>query len=360
MNKKVIGCLPMYFPDEIVHAAGLLPITLFGTNEMITMADRHLMTNACDQVRSTYDGLLKGKYDFVDGIAALHVCDQVRFFLEVWQLDHPFPYFHQMWRPYKMDGSTRPFLVSELRRLKSSFESFTGKEIKDDAIRESIKLYNASRAMMRRLSRFRGKRTGMISESDMLHVVTSSMVMPREVHTKLMEELLSKIENEKKQDEQKIKIVIAGHPCGVPDDGLLNMIEDLGMAIMEDDFFGSGRSIHSDVSLEGDPIESFADFYINAIPCTTYHFPANWGGNAKTYSSYADHVIEMMKRSEAKGIIIIKVMYCDPFDMEFVLLKERLDEEKIPYLALLTEHGHYNLEPMRTRIQAFKETLESH
>ncbi len=34
-GKKAIGCFPYYTPDEIIHAAGLLPIGLWGG------ADRH-------------------------------------------------------------------------------------------------------------------------------------------------------------------------------------------------------------------------------------------------------------------------------------------------------------------------------
>ncbi len=93
---KIIGCLPMYFPEEIIHAAGALPVTLFGSDDPITLGDGHLMTNACDQVRSSFDSLLKGKYDFLDGIAAIYICDQVRFYLEVWQLDHPVDFFHHL------------------------------------------------------------------------------------------------------------------------------------------------------------------------------------------------------------------------------------------------------------------------
>ena len=109
--RKIIGVTPMYFPDEMVHAAGVLPVTLFGDSDPITLGDGHLMVNVCHILRSTFDGLLKGKYDFLDGVGILHVCDQVRFFIDTWQLDHPFPFFHQMWRPYKLDSSNRPFLV---------------------------------------------------------------------------------------------------------------------------------------------------------------------------------------------------------------------------------------------------------
>lgn len=354
---KIIGCLPMYFPDEIVYAAGALPVTLFGSDEPITLADKHLMTNACDQVRSTFDSLLKGKYDFLDGVAAIHVCDQVRFFLGVWQLDHPFPFFHQMWRPYKLDHTNRMFLVSELKRLKSSLEDFTGTEITSATLRESIGIYNRSRSMMRRLNDLRKGHPGIISASDMVNVVASSMLIPREEHNRLLEELLSKIETGERQVDQRLRIVVVGHPCAVPEDGLLDMIEDLGMVIVDDDFFSGGRYYALDVNADGDPVEALADYYMNAVPCTTRHFPGNWVDGSNKYSPYADFVMDMVMKSQARGVVMIREMYCDPFDMEFVLLKQRMEDEHVPYLALTTEHGLGPLEPLRTRVQAFEETL---
>ena len=359
INKKIIGCFPMYFPDEIVHAAGLLPITLFATDEAITMADKHLMPNACDQVRSTYDSLLKGKYDFLDGVAAIHLCDQVRFFMEVWQLDHPLPFFHQMCRPYNIDRSSRPLLVSELKRLKSSLEAYTGIKITPEAMRKSIELYNTSRTLMRELNQMRRTQPGIVSAANMVNIVASSMLMPREVHTELLKELLVKIETVKKRDDKRIKIVVAGHPCSIPDQALLELIEDPGMVVVDDDLFAGGRSFATDVKPEGDAMEAFADYYMNLIPCTTYHYPERWTGHTSNYSAYADYICNIMKNSDARGLILLKVKYCDPFDMEFVLLKEVLEKRNVPYLVLQTEVGKGPLEAIRTRVDAFREMLES-
>ena len=358
-QRKIIGCIPMYFPDEIIHAAGVLPVTIFGIDEPITLADKHLMTNACNQVRSTFDGLLKGRYDFLDGIAALHVCDQVRFFLEIWQLDHPFPFFHQMWRPYKIDSTNRPFLVSELKRLKACLEKYIGNEITSDALRQSFRIYNKSRALMRTLNDLRRDQPGIISAADMTNVVTSSMLMPREEHNELLKELLSKAGGTEIKGDNKIRLVISGHPCAIPDARLLNLIEDLGTVIIDDDFFSGGRYFAMDVRPDGDPIEAFADYYMKAIPCTTYHYPENWRGDRKTYSRYGDYIIEMVRRAQAKGVLFLRVMYCDPYDLEFVMLKEKLEEEDIPYLSLITEHEPGTLGPIRTRVQAFIEMLNA-
>jgi benzoyl-CoA reductase subunit C len=356
-NTKIIGCLPMYFPEEIIHAAGALPITLFGSDEPITLGDGHMMTNACDQVRSSFDSLLKGKYDFLDGIAAIHVCDQVRFYLEVWQLDHPVDFFHQMWRPYKLDSTTQVFLRSELKRLISSLEDFTGTEITTEALQASIKLYNESRAMMRKLNDLRKERPGIISASDMVRIVASSMLIPREEHNELLGQLLAKLEQQEIPASGKQRVIVVGHPCGIPETELLDLIEATGMVVVDDDFFTGGRYFSRDVSASGDPIDAFVDFYTNAIPCTTYHFADNWIETGKSYSPYSDFVINLMKEGQSKGVVVVKEMYCDPYDLEFALLKKRFEEEDIPYLTLSTEHGMGPLEAVRTRVQAFEETL---
>jgi benzoyl-CoA reductase subunit C len=357
--KKVIGCLPMYFPVEMVHAAGALPITLFGSDEPITLADRHLMANACDQVRSTFDSLLKGKYNFLDGVAAVHVCDQVRFFLEVWQLDHPFPFFHQMWRPYKMDSSSRQFLVSELRRLISALEIFTGNKMTPETLHKSVRVYNESRSLMRRLQDMRRRRPSVMNAAEMVNVVASSMLMPVERHNTLMKELLLEAESEANKEDRRIRIVVAGHPCAIPNPGLLNLLENSGLVIVDDDFFSGDRLFAADVVLNGDPVESFADHYVNAMPCTTYHYPENWMNKGREYSPYGDYMIEMVKKERAEAVVLLRIMYCEPLDMEFVLLKKKLEEERIPFLALYTEHGLGPLEPIRTRVQAFVETLRT-
>jgi benzoyl-CoA reductase subunit C len=356
-NTKIIGCLPMYFPEEIIHAAGALPVTLFGSDEPITLGDGHMMTNACDQVRSSFDCLLKGKYDFLDGIAAIYVCDQVRFYLEVWQLDHPVDFFHQMWRPYKLDSTTQDFFRSELERLITDLEQFTGTKITAEALQASIRLYNESRSMMRKLNDSRKKSPGILSASDMTCIVASSMFIPKEEHNELLRQLLSKLELKETPASKKQRIIAVGHPCSMPETEILDMIEANGMTIVDDDFFTGGRYFSKDISASGDPLDAFIDFYINAIPCTTYHYASTWIKPDKNYSPYADYVIDMMKQGQAKGVVVVKEMYCDPYDMEFVMMKKRLEEEGIPYISIITEHGAGPLEAIRTRVQAFEETL---
>jgi benzoyl-CoA reductase subunit C len=347
----------MYFPDEIIHAAGALPVTLLGNDQPISMADRHLMTNACHPLRSTFDALLRGQYDFLDGVAGLLVCDQVRFFMEVWQLDHPFPFFHQMWRPYKLDAANRPFLVGELQRLLSALENFTGNQITPAALCRSIELYNESRTMMRLLNGLRRNNPGVLSAGAMTEIVTSSLLIPREEHNQLLRELLAGLEGLEPVTQNRPKVVAIGHLCDSVDRELLDLIQNEGLLVIDDDFFTGKRQYAQDVTVDGDPVQALADFYINSVPCTTYHFADSWTGCNTSYSPYADYVIDMVKTGGAAGVVLLRLMYCDPVDLEYVLLKERLQEEQIPYLALFTDAGLDSPEAVRTRIQAFSESL---
>ena len=104
---------------------------------------------------------------------------------------------------------------------------------------------------------------------------------------------------------------------------------------------------------------AYATYCMNAVPCTTHHNPENWVGERSTYSSYGDWVVRMAKTSGVQGVILLQEMYCDPFDLEFVMLKKSFTEKDIPYLSLTTEHGVSSLEPQRTRVQGFLEMINS-
>jgi len=39
---KIIACVPMHIPEEIIHAAGALPVVLWESQEPVTLGFRHI------------------------------------------------------------------------------------------------------------------------------------------------------------------------------------------------------------------------------------------------------------------------------------------------------------------------------
>ena len=357
-KREVIGCLPMYVPEEIIHAAGMLPITIFEDEEPVALADKHLQTNTCELIRSTFDMTLRGKLDFLDGLVIPEICDQLRFFGDVWEKDHPFPYFDHLWTSLKLDEVSRAFLIQEWNRFKSTLGEFAGKEISDQTLWESIQHKPRHSILQRKLYTLRREKPGLISAKDMVKVVVSSMLMPKEEHSKLLTELIKDIRKETPPTNEKIKVVLVGKPCTIPEEKMLDLIEEVGMVVVDDDLYAGGRYPATDVLVGRHPIEALVDYQLNMIPCTTRQNPAYFSVTEPA-PDYSDYVIQMVKRSSAKGAIILKVMYCDPFDLEYPYLVERLSAEGIPYFALTTGYEMESSESIRTRLQAFREMIES-
>lgn len=358
-RKKVIGCLPMYIPEEIIHAAGMLPVTLLGNKEPVTLADKHLLTFICEELRSSYDMLMKGKFEFLDGVVIPLICDQIRFTSDFWDMDHPFPFFHQIWLSFRVDDMGKKFLISEFKRFKSHLEEFEGASIPLEAIEKSINIYNENRSLLRKVYDLKRTKPGLLSADDIVKLVTSSMLMPKEEHSKLLVEFLSEVEKATAYTKDKIGVILIGHPCSPPEKKILDLIEELGAIILNDDLFTGYRYFNTDTKLMDDPIESLANHFLDNIPCPIKHYPGHFLNVDRTTPDYPDFVINMFNKRGAKGVINLGVMYCDPYDFEYPYLRERLEKEKIPLLNIRTGLESTSLETIRTRLGAFLEMLQA-
>ena len=77
-GKKIIGITPMHFPEEIIHAAGMLPVEMWTSDELITLGNAHVTPYYCGLTRSIIDDAVKGKLFFIDGIVTYETCIQAR------------------------------------------------------------------------------------------------------------------------------------------------------------------------------------------------------------------------------------------------------------------------------------------
>lgn len=357
-DKIIIGYLPMYFPEEIVSASGAIPVGIIGKERKIELADQHLMTNACAMLRTSYEGLLKGDYDFLDGLATILICDQIRFFWEVWSLDKKFPLFCQMWLPYQLDGTTRGILIDELNRFKNELTQLTGNEMTEDDLRESIEIYNQFRSLLRKVNEKRINSDNFISFSEMVKIVCAGMVLPKEIIIEDIENIFTEGGISKNTTNvDKKRLILCGHLCAPPDLALLDLIENCGGKIVGDDLFFGERYFSQDVSVNGDPIENIADRFFERLPCTTIHYGQTWLEDGKKESVYGEYIVNLLRNRNADGVIVLREMYCDPLDMEYVLFKKKMDEAGVPSLSLMTDMTSAGTETARNQIQAFYESI---
>jgi len=85
-SRGVIGHFPVYFPEEIPHAAGLLPVNVLGGGNRleIRLADARLGSFVCSIYRSTTELGLNGTFKDLKGFVTHPICDAAKHLAGIW------------------------------------------------------------------------------------------------------------------------------------------------------------------------------------------------------------------------------------------------------------------------------------
>ncbi|MFC2059338.1 2-hydroxyacyl-CoA dehydratase subunit D [Chloroflexota bacterium] len=351
-GRRIIGCLPMYFPEEIIHASRALPVIVPECDEEpISLAHAHIQTYVCGYARSAIDIALKGKLSFIDGYVSNDICHSTRGLAMMIEWDVKPTFYRGIAFPQVLKSPyAREYFNKVLRVFKGEFEEFMGKKITDASLKKSILVYNKHRALIRRIYNLRRGNPSALTGKQMWAVVASSMYMPKEDHNQLLEELVPMLEARKpEKPDERVRLVLAGGLCeGAPPE-LFDLIEEIGAVVVDDDLYVGSRYIGIDANPTIKPMDAIADRYLNMDPpCPTR---VDDGGD------WAEYLINMVKQAKAKGIVTIMAKYCEPHSIYYPHVMHSLKDEGIPELMLETEHGIFPGGQFRTRLEAFLEMI---
>ena len=86
-GKGAVGIMPVYCPEEIVHAAGYLPIGMWGAQKkQISKARTYLPPFACSIMQSVMELQLEGVYDDLEAVIFSVPCDTLKCMSQKWEV----------------------------------------------------------------------------------------------------------------------------------------------------------------------------------------------------------------------------------------------------------------------------------
>ena len=346
-GQPAVGTVCTYVPEELLHAAGILPVRILGSADGTGSEGYRFPTMSCAFSRFFMDQASRGDLDVLDGMVFPHTCDTVRSLENILAVRMPEMGVFHFNNPMKTDGHAHQFILTEMRKLSDRIGERFGREASEGAIRESIRIYNENRRLMRDLYAMRREgREGVTSDLIMTAVLAGS-VMPREEHSRLLRPLIEAERPVKPVDPEKSPVVLAGNICSSA--GLFEDLEKLDLRIVDDDLCTGSLPFADDVDEVGDPCWALAKRYTERIPC-----PIRLGPDG----ARADRIVRMVHRGGARSVIFLLMKFCDPHGFELPLIKKVLDAEGIP--SILVEHeGEGEISGQtRTRIEAFIEMVE--
>ena len=351
LGKKVFGWLCTYVPEEIIHAAGALPIRITGYSQEMELEDgnAYLYINNCSFSRSCLQMGIRGGYDFLDGVVAGSTCDGARRLFDLWCHYIGIPFSHILTVPRKYSERAHELYHNQVVQFKKHLEEFLDIQITDAALARSIEVYNEARALLKRLYELRKSDKPPISGAETMEALNASFRMPKELFNEWLKNLLDELVASGKNLDSRARLMVTGSVMNNPE--FIDSIEQLGGLVVTDELCTSTRYWSDPVVLDSapTPLEAISRRYLNNFPCARM-YPSDERFN---------RIIELARDFKVEGVISQIIRYCVPYAHDLPMITDRLKAQGIPTLALDVEYGTSGSGQIQTRVQAFLEMLEA-
>ena len=359
-GKKIIGYPCVYVALEMLTAFDLVPYQTCGDiKEPVTEADRALPGSFCPIMRNCLDCALKNKNDFLDGMATIHSSDPQEKTARVWESYTNYPYFHFIDMPITVRPEALEYFKSQLNDFRKTLEAFTGKKLSTDKLEAAIKYHNQQRALVRELYELTKPSPPLISGTEIIQVLKSLTSLPVIEGNALLTETISEVKNRTSGPQKKSARLLIWSST-LDDTDIMQVFEAKANVVMNESC-GGIRAYRAGVKFTADPLEGLANYYLNEITCARTFRQATLGETRKDYArdlqSRFGYLKGVIKDWKINGAIMLLVRYCDPFAFEIPSLKDYFDSLGIPSTYIEYDYTIGALAPLRTRVEAFLETI---
>ena len=347
---KVLGYLCNNTPEEIIYAAGFLPIRLTGDPLVkTTIGDQYMEDHFCPFVRSIFDLTLRGVFNYFDAIVIPHACDAIirmaKYLVTVKELDDiKFPDMYWIDMPHSRTLKDYEYYLGRVIDFRTKMEKLAGEKISDSALWKAIEAYNKGRTLLQEIVRFRWDEPHKISGTEALQIIGSGLFMPRHEHNKLLEEFLQE-ELINFPTKSGVRVFVSGS-C-MDSTALTELIESCGAIVVGDDTCMSDRYAETMIDLVADPIEAITRRYLFKSPCP----------RVVSMKERINYFKERLQKVKPQAVIFYFLRWCDTNMWDYVSLAGEVKKLGIPYYYCDMQEYHLaNPESLRTRFEALIES----
>jgi len=345
-GKGAVGIIPVYAPEEIVYAAGRLPIGCWGAQTEISKARAYLPAFACSIMQSIMELECNGTYDDLEAVIFSAPCDTLKCMGQKWKGKCPSIQFVHP-QNVIVEGSTA-FLAKEYEILKERLEGIFGEKITDEAIDKAIAVYNENRAVMREFCEVAAEYPQIIDPIKRHAVIKARFFMDKVKHTAMVKELIAELKATPVQPWDGKKVVLTGI-MAEPNE-LLQVLINNKVAVVADDLAQESRQFRADVPTEGGDVLT--------------RLAMQWTKNMYGCSLLTDRdkdrtrmLVDMVKKTGADAVIVCMMKFCDPEEFDYPIYFAKFNEEGIKSLMIEIEQQATSFEQAMTRVQSLVEML---
>jgi benzoyl-CoA reductase/2-hydroxyglutaryl-CoA dehydratase subunit BcrC/BadD/HgdB len=354
---KVVATYCVFVPEELVWAAGGIPIGLCaGADFSIPIAEKVLPRNTCALIKSSFGFKLGRICPYVQSshlIVGETTCDGKKKMFEILGQQQP---VYVMEVPNKKTEASRNLWRGEVVAFKDVIEKLTGNKITAEKLAEATHMVNQRRLALQRLYNLRKANPVPISGKDALLVTQISFYDDAKRDTQMINALCDELDKRVAEGvgvfpKDTPRILISGSPMAIPNWKLHHVIETSGAAVVCEESCTGTRHFdrlvpETDGSLDKQ-LNNLAQRYMD-INCAC--FTPN--------TARLDDIVRLAHEYKVDGVIHYNLQFCHTYANEAYLVEQRLAKEGIPLLKIESDYSMEDVGQLKTRIEAFLETLK--
>ncbi len=355
-----LGYTCFHIPEVLLNVDRCFSTRLRAPNTgSIDIATYYMSNYTCEYARALVERGIEGGYRFLDAVIGVDACSMMNRAMEHFEIldinEKPNFFVTHTDMPFKitdytLDGYERQMQVRVLDRLHEVF----GVDVSDAAIRKAVEEHNEVCRIISEISEMRKKDKPVITGYEFHVIDLVTYVCPKALILPYLRETLEELRARKPDRKSPFRARVAIVGSEIDDPSLTKLIEDVGALVVSDRYcFGStpGREV---IELKDDEpaLRQICLHYMQVSEC------ARWISDEKVLQR-RETADRLAKEFKAEGIIYEQMKYCDYWGFERALVSHIMhDEYGWPVLSIDRLYNNGNSGQLRTRVQAFVESLE--
>lgn len=347
-GKPAIGCFPVHTPEELIYAAGALPVGMWGGNTELQLADKYLQSFCCSIMRSNMEYAMKGNYNMLCGVLIPTFCDTLKCVCENWKAAIPnIPVVPVVYPQNRKIECGFDYAVDEFKRVRCEIEKILKVTISDSDVEKAFDLYEDYRAVMREFTQVAAMYPETLGARTRHLIIKAGQFMDKAEYKEDVKAIIEGLKNEKIKAFTGIKAIATGLLAEPTE--LLQIFEENQIAFVGDDLAQESRQWRTPARTDAENVWAKMAYRIADQKGDTFFYEEK--------KTRGQMLIDMVKEKKADAVIVFMMKFCDPEEFDYPIYKTEIEAAGIPLLYLEIEQQITSFEQLRTRVQSFTEML---
>lgn len=342
-----VGYTCSYVPEIMLSAGKLFPLRLRAPGITGTeLADTYLSNVICSYTKSLLEFAMDGAYDRLGGVVFTANCDHMRRLMDnMVYLRRP-AFSHTLDVPHKRGGPALDWFTEELRMLAEKLSDHFGVTAAGDDLSAAIGSRNTFVSLLRTIGDLRKQDPPLITGGEFHRIMTASLVTPKDLLLPLVTGFRNRAFERGGTGPFRARIMVAG---GELDDlFFIDTIESMGGLVVADRFCTGSLPGLDPVPETGDPLRAVAEHTLFKVLCPRM---------MEEFDERAAAIRATAREYRVDGVVLQAIKFCDTWGVESSTMTAELRAAGIPVLRLEREYRHGGEGQLRTRVQAFIESM---